>query len=849
MLQFARWKTVLIWLTVLAGVIVALPNLFSRSTLDALPDFVPTRQMTLGLDLQGGSHILLQIDTNEIRENRLKSIRDEARSALRGERIGYTGLAVSGNAVQFRLRDPSQMDAAREALSDTLSPISAGLFSGGQVTEVEMDEAQNGLVRLNLTEQGLAYRVSSALTQSVEVVGRRVNELGTTEPVIQRQGDDRILVQVPGLDDPERLKNLLGQTAQLTFQMVDTSTPVQDAIEGRPPAGSTIMYSTDDPPVPYLIEDRVIVSGESLVDAQPTFDQRTGEAVVSFRFDNRGAVRFGQATQQNVGRPFAIILDEAVISAPVIREPITGGSGQISGSFTTESAKDLAVLLRAGALPATLNIVEERTVGPGLGQDSIDAGLMASIIGSILVVGFMFAVYGTLGLIANVALVANIVLLIAILTFLGATLTLPGIAGIVLTVGMAVDSNVLIYERIREERRNGRKVLNAIETGFERALSTIVDANVTTLIAAVILFYLGTGPVRGFAVTLAIGIVTTVFTAFTLTRWLVGFWYKRTRAKELPGAPIKLVPDVTKIPFMWLRKAGFTISAILSVAALVAFFTVGMNLGIDFKGGTLIEAQSKTGQADIGDIRSRLSDLNLGEVQVQSFGSEREVLIRVGAQDAGDNAEQSAATKVQDELASDYDFRRTEVVGPTISSELARAGAIGVGVSLLAILLYIWFRFEWQFALGAIISTMHDVIMTIGFFVLTGIEFNISSIAAILTIVGYSLNDTVVVYDRVRENLRRYRKMPLPELLDVSMNDTLSRTVMTSLTTLLALGALFFFGGEVIRSFTAAMIFGIFIGTYSSIFNAAPLLILFKLRGSKMVKDEEDKVTPAGARV
>ncbi len=439
MLQFARWKTILIWLTILVGVIVALPNLFPRAVLDDMPDFVPTRQMTLGLDLQGGSHILLQIDSNEIRESRLKAIRDEARTALRGARIGYTGLAVSGNTVQLRLRDPSQLEAAREALSDLLSPISAGLFSGGQVDEVEMEEGDNGLIRLSLTDQGLAYRVSSALTQSVEVVGRRVNELGTTEPVIQRQGDDRILVQVPGLGDPERLKNLLGQTAQLTFQMVDTSTPVQEAIEGRPPAGTRIMYSSDDPPIPYLIEDRVIVSGENLIDAQPTFDQRTGEAVVSFRFDNRGATRFGQATQQNVGRPFAIVLDDAVISAPVIREPILGGSGQISGNFTTDSAKDLAVLLRAGALPATLTIVEERTVGPGLGQDLIDAGLMASVIGSILVVIFMVAVYGTLGLIANVALVANIVLLIAILTFLGATLTLPGIAGIVLTVGMAVD--------------------------------------------------------------------------------------------------------------------------------------------------------------------------------------------------------------------------------------------------------------------------------------------------------------------------------------------------------------------------------------------------------------------------
>ncbi len=846
MLYFSRWKTVLIWLSVVLAVLYAAPNVVPSSALSSLPSWAPKNPLTLGLDLQGGSHILMRMERSDLLEDRLKTTRDDVRRLLREARIGYTGLSGSGRIVQVRVRNPADIDKAKTALETLLEPIQGGLFGGGIINELEFEEPEEGLFRYTLTDAGIDYRVSSALTQSIEVVGRRVNELGTTEPVIQRQGTDRILVQVPGLDDPQRLKELLGQTAHLTFQMVDQSVPVQEAIEGRPPAGTSVMFSMDDPPVPYLIEDRVIVSGENLTDAQAAFDQRTNEPVVNFRFDTKGAQRFGQATQQNVGRLFAIILDGQVISAPQIREPILGGSGQISGSFTVDSANDLAVLLRAGALPATLTIIEERTVGPGLGADSVRAGEIAGIIGSILVLAFMIIAYGFLGVIANVALVVNVVIIMAVLSALGATLTLPGIAGIVLTIGMAVDSNVLIYERIREERRAGRSVIQAIDAGFSRAMTTIVDANVTTLIAAIILFFLGTGPVKGFAVTLAIGIASTLFTAFTLTRWMIAEWVKRQRPKELPKAPVTIVRAGTAIPFMWLRKITFTGSAIILLASLALFATVNMNYGIDFKGGTMIEVRSKQDTADIGDIRSRLGALNLGDVQVQEFGTPSDVLIRVEAQGGGENAEQSVVAKVRGELEEVYDIRRVESVGPTVSGELARAGTIGVLASLLAILIYIWIRFEWQFAVGAIAATTHDVIMTIGFFVITGIEFNLSSIAAILTIVGYSLNDTVVVYDRVRENLRRYKKMSLPDLLDVSMNQMLSRTVLTSVTTVLALGALYLFGGEVIRSFTAAMIFGVVIGTFSSIFIAAPLLILFKLRPGKALAADREPADGAG---
>lgn len=837
MLYFSRWKTIFIWFIVLAAFVIVLPNALTNAQLASLPSWFPAKRITLGLDLQGGSHIMLKIERGDIVKERLETTVGDIRSKLREAGVAYSGLSGVGQKISVKITDPAQFDKAKEALLPLTERVSSGPL-GGTIQELTMEDGGNGQLTFAITDDGIDYRISSALTQSMEVVRRRVDELGNTEPLIQRQGTDRIIVQVPGLTDPQRLKSLLNQTAKLSFHMVDTSMPVQEAINGHPPVMSEVLYSMDDPPTPYLVEKQSLVSGENLVDAQASFNQQNNEPVVTFRFDSKGAQRFAQATQANVGRPFAIVLDDQVISAPVIREPIIGGSGQISGNFSVQGANDLAVLLRAGALPATLTVVEERTVGPGLGADSIKAGVTAGIIGALLVVGFMLLAYGFLGVIANIAVAANVMMILAVLTLLGSTLTLPGIAGIVLTIGMAVDSNVLIYERIREEFRNGRPLVQAIDTGFSRAFATIIDANFTTLIAAVILFYLGSGPVRGFAVTLAVGIVTTVFTAFTLTRWLVAAWYARTRPKALPKGVRTGIFDGTTIRFMALRRYTFVGSAALAIASMVGFATIGMNLGIDFKGGSIIEVKARQGDADLGDIREKLSQLNLGEIQAQGFGDPQSALIRVQAQDGGENAEQSAITLIRDELEEAYEFRRVEVVGPAVSGELTWMATVGVLAALGAILVYIWFRFEWQFALGAIIATLHDVILTLGLFVFTGVEFNLSTIAAVLTIVGYSLNDTVVVYDRMRENLRRYKKMPLPLLIDASINQTLSRTVLTSLTTLLALTALYAFGGEVIRSFTFAMLFGVVVGTFSSIYMAAPVLIAFKLRPESFARGD-----------
>ncbi|HEX6143703.1 MAG TPA: protein translocase subunit SecD [Geminicoccaceae bacterium] len=528
MLQFPRWKIALVLLVVLAGVVYSLPNLFPRATMERMPDWLPHQQINLGLDLQGGSHLLLEVDVGAVVRERLESLVDEVRLALRGERIGYRNLGIQGEAVSFTLTDPAQAPRARELVEAlNTDPLSA---------ELEIGASEGGRFQLALTEDARQARVSAAVSQSLEIVRRRIDEVGTREPTIQRQGEDRILVQVPGEKDPERIKDLLGQTARLTFHLVDLSTTPQEARQGRLPPGSVLLPSDEvapgGQPVEYVVRRRVEVSGENLIDAQPSFQQN--QPVVSFRFDSVGARKFGNVTREHVGELLAIVLDDKVISSPRIQEPILGGSGVISGSFTVQSANELAILLRAGALPAPLEIIEERTVGPDLGADSIEAGQWASVLAIIMVMVFMALYYGLFGLAADVALLMNLVLMVAILSVLQATLTLPGIAGIVLTVGMAVDANVLIFERIREEVRIGKSPLAAIDTGYRQAMGTILDANITTLIAAILLYAFGSGPVRGFAVTLGIGIITSMFTAIMLTRLLLATWLRRTRPVALP---------------------------------------------------------------------------------------------------------------------------------------------------------------------------------------------------------------------------------------------------------------------------------------------------------------------------
>jgi preprotein translocase subunit SecD len=533
MLYFTRWKMLAIVLTALVVCLCAVPNFFPESVVKTWPTWAQ-RRLVLGLDLQGGSHLLLEVDAAAVRKDKLNQVADDARRVMREARIRFVGgIAVRGENVEVRVAE-TDTAAALAKLRDLAQPIGGLAGTTGQ-RSIEVTDAGGGLIRLSVPQAAITERLRQAVEQSITIIEKRVNELGTVEPLIQRQGIDRILVQVPGLQDPRRLKEILGTTAKMDFRMVDSAVSPDQVAQGRvPPDDEILRDRSTKAPYPYPIKKQVLVSGGDLSNAQAGFDQRSGEPIVSFQFNTSGARKFAQATTENVGQPFAIVLDNEVISAPVIREPITGGSGQISGNFTVQSANDLAILLRAGALPAPLTIIEERTVGPGLGQDSIAAGELASYVGSILVIVFMTLTYRLFGLFANIAVAVNVAMIFGLLSLLNATLTLPGIAGIVLTVGIAVDSNVLIYERIREEIRGGRTAIAAIDAGFSRALATIMDSNITTFIAAAVLFWVGTGPVRGFAVTLGIGIVTTVFTAFTVTRLIVAWWVQYKRPKTVP---------------------------------------------------------------------------------------------------------------------------------------------------------------------------------------------------------------------------------------------------------------------------------------------------------------------------
>lgn len=514
MVNIAPWKAVLTIVVCILGFVYASPNVIPAETRlwmqENLPSWMPTKTINLGLDLRGGAHLLYEVDVDVVVRERSENLEQDMRSSMREDRVGYKRLGVIPQGVRVTLRNSSDGEDVRRMLRLN-NP------------NLDISTSDDGLtVEATFNENGIREIYDQTISQSIEIVRRRIDELGTTEPIIQRQGEDRILIQAPGAD-AESLKNIIGTTAKLTFHLLKDP--------GSPGISKTFVMA-DDPRQTMEVEPRALITGDMLENAAPAFQD--GQPVISFRLDNTGGRRFADVTRKNVGKPFAIVLDGQVLSAPVIREPILGGSGQISGGFTVQEASDLALLLRAGALPAPMGVVEERTVGPSLGADSVEAGRQASIYGLILVLCFMGVLYGLFGLMANVALAVNVALIFAILSGLQATLTLPGIAGIVLTIGMAVDANVLIFERIREELSAGRTPISAIDAGYSRAMSTIVDSNLTTLIAAFILFTFGTGPIKGFAVTLGIGIVTSFFTAIMVTRLLVLAWLRKKRPETLP---------------------------------------------------------------------------------------------------------------------------------------------------------------------------------------------------------------------------------------------------------------------------------------------------------------------------
>jgi len=533
MLTFSRWKQITILAICLLGLIIVMPNFFPRSTVEKWPAWFPRKQLNLGLDLRGGAHLLLAMEVNDVRKDWLDTLRDDARRRLREAKIGVSAVGIAGNAVQVRVAKAEDSEAALKALKLMVEPLGNPLLgSSGQNVDVTKGEGTS--ITITPSEAGLRQRVIDALSAAIETVRRRVDAMGTTEPTIVREGTNRILVQVPGLQDTAQLKALIGKTARLSFHEVHPTLTAAEAKTTRVPPGFKIYTGETKEETDQVLRETPVVRGDELTSANPAFDSRTNEPIIDFGFNNTGARKFGKFTQDHVGKPFAIVLDDKVISAPVIREPILGGRGQISGSFTPETSTQLAIQLRSGALPAKLTIVEERSVGPSLGNDSIEAGTLAGVIGATATILLTVLVYGTFGIFACVGLIVHGVLTIAIMSLLGAALTLPGIAGLVLGIAMAVDANVLIYERIREEVRAGKSAIAAIDAGFTRAFVTIADSQLTTLACALVMFWLGAGPIRGFAVTLTVGICTSIFAAVTVVRLMIFYWLNSMKRARGP---------------------------------------------------------------------------------------------------------------------------------------------------------------------------------------------------------------------------------------------------------------------------------------------------------------------------
>ncbi|MGE0741836.1 MAG: protein translocase subunit SecD [Hyphomonadaceae bacterium] len=527
MLQVARWRVILVAVVTVWGILFALPNFVPEAQRQNLPSFM-RQGINLGLDLRGGSQLLLEIDVETMRRQQLDNIADQMAAELRTAEIRYTGRGVVADAARVRLVDPTQMEAALRALR----VLSRNPTGGDDL--MRFTESADGLIEARISDAYLSELSRQAAQQSVEVIRRRIDPTGTSEVSIVRQGDRRIVVQAPGVADPQQLKDRIGQTALMTFHMVRSVSPEESASGHLPPGTMLVQPYPQSNGTPEVVERRPRFTGEHLTRANPSTDGQTGEFVLAFQLDSEGTRLFCRITRDNTGQRFAILLDNQVLTAPRINEPICGGSGQISGSFTAQSANELAVMLRAGALPAPLTVIDERTVDASLGRDAIESGAQASAVAAIVTLVFMLLAYGLFGVFACVALIINLILIVASMSAIGAALTLPGIAGLILTIAMAVDANVLIYERMREEAAAGRSPALSIDAGFSRAMITIIDANLTTILAALILFQFGAGPVRGFAWTLSIGVITSVFTAVLVTQILIAWWFRAARPKQMP---------------------------------------------------------------------------------------------------------------------------------------------------------------------------------------------------------------------------------------------------------------------------------------------------------------------------
>ena len=810
--------------------------------------------LRLGLDLQGGMHLVLKVNLQKAEENTLEFAAADLKDTLAEESISAVRTSSPAkDTVIFTLPNTSTIDTVQSLISEDFPDIDA---------RVEAKEGSFPRIFLQLKQEKIDFIKTNAVDQSLEILRNRIDQFGVAEPVIIRQGVDEIVIQLPGVKDPKRALKLLGDTAQLEFKIVSDSTGLnlpaiiataknnkqwQDgesmtklnrAIAGQLPENTSLYFEKEvnkqtgqEQLIPILLENKVLMTGDMVKDAQVRIGGNFNEPYVSLDMTSRGGKVFAHITEKNVGNRMAIVLDEVVRSAPVIRERILGGSAQISGSFTHEEAADLAIVLRVGALPAPVDIIQNMTVGASLGQDSINKGLSSGIFGALIVLGFMIIYYRLSGLIANCALIFNILLLFSGLAILNATLTLPGIAGIVLSIGMAVDANVLIFERMREEFALGKSVRSSIDGGFGKAFLTIVDSQVTTLITALALFMFGTGPIKGFAVTLSLGIIFNLFAALFFSRLMFDLFNSGKPMKKLNFMMISKKPN---IDYLKIKNITYTLSAVLVGIGLVAFIQITRgqaNLGVDFSGGSLLQYQAQQ-DFTMAEVREAFHSQGMTEVNLQEVENEKRLIVKLKK---SETVVASLSEKVEGILSSTlpekgFTLESQSEIGSSVSSDMRNKAVEAILISLAGVIIYLAFRFDIKFGLAAAAATFHDVLVVLGICYLLDIEITLLIVTALLTLAGYSLNDSVVVFDRIRENVAKSDNDSLETAINDSINQVLSRTIVTSLTTGIVLSTLFFLGGAVIHDFAFALLTGVFVGTYSSIFIASPLLTLWKTK-------------------
>ncbi|MBU0605571.1 MAG: protein translocase subunit SecD, partial [Candidatus Omnitrophica bacterium] len=686
---------------------------------------------------------------------------------------------------------------------------------------LDLQGGMHVVLRVDTTKLPLDAK-KDAIDRAMEVIRNRIDQFGVGEMSIQRQGVNNIIVQLPGVTDRDRALEIIGKTAHLEFKIVsDNVEDLKKAIANEPVEGYELKYLEGERAgkEPILVATDASLTGDLLVNAKTEFSSRGfGEPYVSLSLNSKGAELFANVTATNVGKRLAIVLDGKVVSAPVIREAIPSGQAQISGNFSVNEANDLSVILRAGALPAPVIVEEERTVGPLLGADSIKSGMTATTIGAILVFLFMLVYYRLSGMIANITLLINLLMILGCLAIFKGTLTLPGIAGLILTIGMSVDANVLIFERIREEMKLGKPLRAAIAAGYHRAFSAIFDSNLTTIVAAALIFKFGSGAIKGFAVTLTIGLVANLITAVWFSRWIFEMLCDQFNLAKLRFMSIF---PVTKFDFIGKRKICYIISTVVIITGLSVFVSRGdNNYGVDFSGGTLQQYMfNKAVKTD--DIRTALEDIGYGSASIQQYGNPREVIIRT-QDDITTKLGKAFREKFKD---NPFEILRVETVGPAVGKNLRHSAILSLILGLVGITIYVMFRFNLKYGIAGVVALLHDVLIAVGALAITGRQFDLTIVAALLTIAGYSINDTIVIFDRIRENLRLVKKGSFEEVVNLSVNQTLGRTILTTGVTMLVVVALLIFGGAVLNDFAFCLCVGFLSGVYSTVYIASPLII------------------------